>query len=188
MRAMRKILALSLALAASPALAAEGAFVSLRNTNFVVLLGFVVFVALLIYYKVPAMVGRMLDARAETIRKELAEARALRDEAQALLATYEKKQKEVAAQAERIVAQARDEATKAAAAAKDDIRASVARRLAAAQEQIASAEQAAIKEVRDSAIAVAVSAAQEVLAAQMTAQRGNKLIDEAIATVSAKLH
>ena len=185
---MRKLSALALMLAASPALAAEGPFVSLKNTNFIVLLGFLVFIGILLYYKVPAMVGRMLDARAETIRKELADARALRDEAQALLASYERKQKDVAAQAERIVAQARDEASRAAASAKDEIRASVARRLAAAQEQIAAAEKAAIKDVRDRAVTVAVAAAQDVLATQMTAQRGNALIDDAIATVEAKLH
>jgi F-type H+-transporting ATPase subunit b len=65
---------------------------------------------------------------------------------------------------------------------------SVQRRLAAAEEQIASAQAAAIKDVRDRAIAVAVGAAQDVVSKQMTAADGNKLIDESIATVEAKLH
>jgi F-type H+-transporting ATPase subunit b len=182
-------LTIAMTLLAGPALAAgDKPFFSLSNTDFVVTLGFLVFVGIILYYKVPALIGRMLDARAETIRKELADARALRDEAQALLASYEKKQKEVAAQADRIVAQARDEASRAAAAAKDEIHASVARRLAAATDKIAAAEQAAIREVRDRAISVATSAAQEVVAGQMTAARGNALIDEAIDVVAAKLH
>jgi F-type H+-transporting ATPase subunit b len=181
-------LAIALTVLAGPALAAEGPFVSLKNTNFVVLLAFLLFVAILLYFKVPAMVGKMLDARADTIRKELADARALRDEAQALLASYEKKQKEVAAQADRIVAQARDEAARAAAGAREEIRASVARRLAAATDKISAAEQAAIRDVRDRAISVATAAAQDVVAAQMTAARGNSLIDEAIEVVAAKLH
>ena len=39
-----------------------------------------------------------------------------------------------------------------------------------------------------SPVAVAVAAAQEVLARQMTPQQGDRLIDESIATVAAKLH
>lgn len=185
---MRILLAIALTLAAAPAFAASGPFISLHNTNFVVLIAFTVFIGVLLYFRVPAMIGGMLDKRAETIRAELAEARALREEAQALLASYERKQKEVAAQADRIVANAKDEATKAAAQAKEDIKTSVARRIATAKEQITSAQDAAMREVRDRAVTVAIAAAQDVIAAQMTAAQGNKLIDDAIKAVEAKLH
>lgn len=191
---MRKIIAapagLVIALAASPALAATGdyGFFSLRNTDFVVLLAFIVFIGILVYYKVPGKVGELLDKRAAGIKSEIEEARALREEAQTLLASYERKQKDVQAQADRIVSGAREEAAKAAAQAKDDIKSSVARRLASAEDQIASAQAAAIKDVRDRAIVVAVEAAREVVAKQMTAAQGNKLVDDAIATVEAKLH
>jgi F-type H+-transporting ATPase subunit b len=134
------------------------------------------------------MLGGMLDKRAEGIQSELDEARALREEAQTILASYERKQKEVQDQADRIVAQAKDEAIAAAEQAKVDLQASIARRLAAAEDQIASAEASAIKEVRDQAVTVAVSAANVVIAKGMTAADGNKLIDAAIAEVDAKLH
>ncbi len=185
---MRLLLVGTLTLFAAPAFAATGPFISLRNTNFIVLLAFIAFVGILIYYKVPAMITGLLDKRADTIRAELAEARALREEAQTLLASYERKQKDVQAQADRIVANAKDEATKAAAQAKEDIIASVARRLATAEEQIASAQKAAERDIRDRAVVIAIAAAQDVIAAQMTAAQGNKLIDDAIAVVEAKLH
>ena len=82
-------------LSASPAFAAGGPFFSLWNSNFVVLLAFLVFIGILLRAKVPAMLTGMLDARANQIKAELDEARALREEARALLASYEKKQKEV---------------------------------------------------------------------------------------------
>jgi F-type H+-transporting ATPase subunit b len=163
-------------------------FVSLYNTNFVVLLGFLVFLAVLVYLKVPGMLGRMLDKRAETIKAELAEARRLREEAQAILASYERRQKDVADQADRIVATARDEAQAAAEQAKADLRATIARRMASAEEQIASAQAAAVREVREKAAQIATQVAAEVLARGMTAQRGDALIDDAISTVAAKLH
>ena len=175
-------------LSASPAFAAGGPFFSLWNSNFVVLLAFLVFIGILLRAKVPAMLTGMLDARANQIKAELDEARALREEARALLASYEKKQKEVQVQSERIVAAAKDEALAAAKQAKDDLKVSIARRLAAAEDQIASAEASALRQVRERAVSVAVAAAAEVLAKQSTAETAAASIDEAIAQVEAKLH
>ncbi|WP_424985018.1 F0F1 ATP synthase subunit B [Microbulbifer sp. S227A] len=186
---MRNIIALVLTFgAASPALAASGPFFSLENTNFVVLLAFLLFIGVLFYMKVPGKLGGMLDGRAEGIKSELDEARALREEAQTILASYERKQKEVQEQADRIVTTARDEAAQAAEQAKADLQLSIERRIAAAEGQIASAEASAIKEVRDQAVLIAVATAREVIGKQMTAADGNKLIDNAIAEVDAKLH
>lgn len=175
-------------LAASPAFAASGPFFSLGNTNFIVLVAFLVFVGILIYAKVPALVTGMLDKRAAQIKADLDEARALREEAQTILASYERKQKEVQAQAERIIASARDEAMAAATAAKAELAKSIARRLAAAEDQIASAEAGALREVRDHAVTVAVAAAGDLLSRQMTAEKGSAMIDASIAQVSARLH
>lgn len=185
---MRKLATLIALLSASPAFAASGPFFSLKNTDFVVFLGFIVFIGVLVYFKVPSILMGLLDKRAEDIQSELDEARTLREEAQTILASYERKQKEVQEQAERIVAQAKEEALAAAAQAKEDLKLSIARRLAAAEEQIASAQASAVKEVRDRAITVAVAAANDVIAQGMSAADGNKLIDAAIAEVDAKLH
>jgi F-type H+-transporting ATPase subunit b len=181
-------LSIPLALAASPAAAATGPFFSLGNTDFVVLLGFLAFVGLLVYLKVPAKLTAMLDARAAAIKSELDEARALREEAKSILATYERRQKEVQEQADRIVAAAREEALAAAEAAKAELKRTIARRMATATEQIASAEAAAIRQVRERAVSVAVAAAGDVLARQMTAEAASASIDAAIAQVEARLH
>ena len=186
---MRILTTSLLALVATPAFAAgDKPFFSLANTDFVVLIAFLIFVGILLYYKVPGTVGKMLDGRAEAIKGELDEAKALREEAQSLLASYERKQKEVQEQADRIVESAKEEATRAAEAAKEDIANSIKRRLASAEEQIASAEASAVKEVRDQAIVVAVGAAEDLIAKQMDAKGANSLIDEAIAAVGEKLH
>ena len=176
------------ALAATPALAAPGQFFTLRNTDFVVVIAFLIFIGVLVYYKVPSILAGMLDKRSDTIRAELDEARALREEAQTVLASFERKQAEVAEQAERIVAHARQEAQIAADVAKADLEKSIARRLAAADDQIASAEAAAVRSVRDRAVQVAVAAAGDMIARQMGAAEANKLIDSAIDEAGAKLH
>lgn len=183
-----KRLSFVLALLASPAAAATGPFFSLSNTNFIVLVAFLIFVGVLLYVKLPAKLGGMLDARAAQIKSELDEARALKEEAKAVLASYERKKKEVSEQADRIVAKAKEEALAAAAEAKADLKAAIARRLQTAEERIASAEAAAIREVREKAVSVAIAAAGDILAKQMTADRAAAEIDAAIAAVGSKLH
>jgi F-type H+-transporting ATPase subunit b len=182
-----------IAFAASPALAASknpfsAAFWRLDNTDLIVLIAFIIFIGVLIKYKIPAMLTDLLDKRAAGIKAELDEAKALREEAQTLLASYERKQRDVQVQADRIVANAKEEATLAGEQAKEDIKSSITRRLAAAEDQIASAQASAIREVRNQAVKVAVAAARDVIAEQTTAADANKLIDDAIAEVGAKLH
>jgi len=184
-----KRLTLMLALTASPALAAEeGPFFSLHNAEFVVTVAFLVFVGLVFYLGVPKLLGGLLDKRAQGIRDELAEAKQLREEARALVASYDQKMKDVQDQSARIVATAKSEAESAAAQAKVDLDHAIARRLAAAEDQIGSAVKAAEKAVRDQAIAVSVQVAGEVLARQMTAEGAKASIDSAIQQVAAKLH
>jgi F-type H+-transporting ATPase subunit b len=158
------------------------------DSNLVVTLTTVLFIALLVYLGVPKKIAGLLDARADKIKAELEEARRLREDAQTLLASYEKKQKEVEGLAEQIVANAKSEAENAAVQAKEDLKASIARRLKGAEDQIASAEASAVKEVRDRAIAVATQAASAVIADKMSAASGNDLIDASIKEVGAKLH
>ncbi|RMF35658.1 MAG: ATP F0F1 synthase subunit B [Alphaproteobacteria bacterium] len=160
----------------------------LYNVEAIVITAFVLFLALLVWAKAPATVIRMLDARAERIRNELDEARQLREEAQSLLASYERKQREVEKLAEDIVARAVEESREAIEAGKAELERAVARRLKAAEEQIASAEAGAIRQVRDQAIAVAVAAAAEVMARNMPPEKASALIDDAIRTTGERLH
>ena len=173
---------------ANPLWAASGPFFSLRNTDFVVTISFILFALVLIYLKVPSMLGKMLDQRAVSIKSELDEARALREEAQTILASYERQQKEVSDQAARIVEDARHEAKEAAEQAKIDLEKSVQRRMSAGEEKIASAQASAEREVRDTAINVAVAAATEILGSQMSADMADKLTENAILEVQTKFH
>ncbi|MGB0900549.1 F0F1 ATP synthase subunit B [Halocynthiibacter sp.] len=184
-----KKLSVLFALAASPAFAAgDIPFFSLFNTDFVVVIAFLAFVGILLVAKVPGMLGGQLDARAEGIQSELNEARALREEAQTLLASYERKQEEVKEQASRIVAHAKMEAEEAAELAKEELKSSITRRLQAAEDQITSAQEAAVKEVRDRAVSVAVGAASDMIVKNMTAADGNALIDAAISETETRLN
>jgi F-type H+-transporting ATPase subunit b len=160
----------------------------LENTDFVVGVAFVAFLAILWRFDVPGILARALDARAERIRTELEEAKRLREEAQNLYASYERKQQEVEGEVQDIIAHARREAEEAAEQARRDLEVTVARRIRAAEEQISQAEADAVREVRNEAIRVAVDAAADAIAEGLSKAGKDRLIDEGIKTAADRLH
>ncbi|WP_347266253.1 F0F1 ATP synthase subunit B [Paracoccus sp. (in: a-proteobacteria)] len=183
-----KRLSVLLTLIASPALAASGPFFSLRNTDFIVTLAFLLFVGIVVYFRVPQIVGGLLDKRADGIRNDLAEARRLREEAQEIYASYERRQREVKTLADDIIVNARREATIEAEKAKKALQLSIERRLKAAEEQISSAETEAVRAVRDRAIQTAIAAATEILGKQASPAERRAGIDKAIEDVGRRLN
>ena len=147
-----------------------------------------IFVAITLYIKVPAMVSKSLDARAERIRGELDDARRLREEAQALLSDYQKKRKQAEQEAAEIVEAAKREAATLAEEAHKRTEDYVARRTALAEQKIGQAEREAIAEVRSSAVDLAVEAARQVLAAKVDAKAGADLFKASLQEVKAKLN
>lgn len=148
---------------------------------------FVVFIGVLIYFKVPGMLTKGLDERAEKIRKDLDEARELREEAQKLLAEYERKQRDAMKEAEDMVAHAEVEAKREAEAAQAKLEETVKRREQAALDRIAMAEKQAEDEVRTAAVAIAVEAAEAVIRKHVGAQ-ADTLVDEAVKDLRRHIH
>lgn len=155
--------------------------------EFWIALAFVIFVAA-VYRPVGRMISAALDARGAKIREELDEAVRLREEAQALLAQYERQQSEAAAEAERILAHAGDEAARQAEKAAEALEAALERRKQQALDRIARAEEEALAEVRGAAVDIAVGATRKLLADRLDAKRRAALIDEAIAELDKQLH
>ena len=141
---------------------------------------FVLFVGILVYLKVPGMLTGALDERAKKISDDLDQARELREEAQVLLATYQRKQRDALKEAEEIIAHAKEEAMREAEQAEKKLDEAVARRQQAALNKIALAEAQAENEVRDTAIEIAIAAATAVVAQQVRGDRADALVDTAI--------
>jgi F-type H+-transporting ATPase subunit b len=158
------------------------------TAEFWVAVSFFIFVAIIIYYKVPALVTGALDKRSADIAKELDEARRLREEAQALLASYKQKQAEAMKEAEAIVAQARVEAERLAEETHKAMEAQVVRRQQLAEDKIHQAETQAVAEVRAAAADIAINAAREVIAAKVDAAKDNQIVEKSIAELASKLH
>ena len=157
------------------------------NPEFWVLISFIGFIAMMMYFGVPGMIGKALDARADAIRKELDDARKLREEAQQLLADNQKKSKEAEDEAKSIIDSARREAEALAAETRKSLAEQVARRSKMAEEKIARAEAQALSEVRGSAIDAAMAAAEKILAGRLQGS-GDTLIKQSLADIKGKLN
>jgi F-type H+-transporting ATPase subunit b len=160
----------------------------LRMAEFWVAGAFVAFLAILVYYKVPKLLAKALDDRADAIRKELDEARRLREEAQTLLADYQKRHRNVGQEAEAIVDLARREAEAFAQETRASLKDTLERRTRLAEDKIARAEAQAVDEVRASAIDVAVAAAERILREKMAGSGGAALIDQSIRDLKGRLN
>lgn len=152
------------------------------------LVGLVIFLGLIAYFKIPATIGASLDKRADTIRKELEDARRLREEAQSLLADYQRRRQEAESEAEGIVAEAKREADRLTLEANTALEEMITRRTAAAERKIAQAESQAIAEVRARAADIAVAAAETILAKKVSGAVGDDLLAKSIEEVKSRLN
>lgn len=155
--------------------------------TFFVGLAFVIFVAA-VFRPVSRMVAAALDGRAEKIQQELDEAVRLREEAQALLAGYERRQNEALQEAEDILAHAKEEAERQARQAGEALEELIKRREIQALERIARAEEEAVSDVRNAAVELAIAATKKLISSELNDDRQQALIDEAIGELGDKLH
>lgn len=160
----------------------------LRSAEFWVAVSFVGFLAVLAYYKVPALIAKALDDRAAAIRKELDEARRLREEAQNLLSDYQKKHRQVGEEAEAIIGQGRREAAAYAQETRAALSESMERRTRQAEEKIGRAEAQAVDDVRSAAVDAALAAAERILREKASGAAGAALIDDGIRGLKGRLN
>jgi F-type H+-transporting ATPase subunit b len=143
-----------------------------------------IFIAILLWKKVPALVAGMLDNKIAEISKQLKEAEALRLDAESLKAEYEAKLADAAKEADEMRARADAEAEALVAKAKADATALIARRKQMAEDRIAAAEATALSEVRAAAAKAATEAAAKLIADKHDAKADKALVDQAIAGVA----
>jgi len=145
-----------------------------------VLAGFVVFVAL-VWRKIGAGVGGMLDERSLKIRDELKEAAALRDEALAELKNYQRLHHEAADEAKIIIKSAEATAHRIRETAEQNAIAAVKRREQQAEAKIKAAEVSMVNELRERAASLAVATASEIITSKLDDKAALALVDTAAA-------
>ena len=158
------------------------------DNTFWALIGLIIFLGVVAYFKVPGMIAKALDARSVKIKADIEEARALKEEAKQQLAEYQRRRREAEVEAKDIVAGAEREAAALLQDAKSKSEEYVARRTAMAEQKIAQAENDAIAAVRSSAVDIAVAAAAKILGERNASGDNAGLIDQSIGEVRSRLN
>ena len=159
-----------------------------QDPVFWTLIAMLMFIGIVMYFKVPAMIGKSLDARADAIRKELDDARRLREEAQQLLADYQRKSREAEEEAKGIIEQAKREAEALATETRRSLAEGLERRTRAAEDKIARAEAQALSEVKSAAVTAAIAAAESILKSKVAGGTATSLIDDSIKGLKGRLN
>lgn len=158
------------------------------NAEAYIAISFLIFVGILLYLKVPKMIAGALDGRASKVTAELAEAKKLRADAEALLAGYTAQAEQASRDAAGIVAGAKIEAEAIVADARQHAEAVIARRSAMAETKIAAAERAAEAAVRAQAVDLATAAARRIIVAHNDPAEAARLTGAAISELDRRLH
>src|SRR5580692_4280692 len=153
-----------------------------------VAIAFLCFLGLLAYLGVHRKLIDSLDQRQARIKGDLDEAKRLRQEAQALLADFERKGREAEKEAEAIIASAKTEAERLATEAKARIEDFVARRTKMAEQKIVQAEAQALADVKSAAADAAVAAAERILSVSAKGKVAEDLLTRGIEDVKSKFN
>lgn len=158
-----------------------------HDPTFWFLIAFIIFVVA-VSRPISKGTNKALDSRADKIRSELDEAEKLRVDAQDLLASYQRKQRDAAKEAEAILAHAREEVERMRARAASNLEQVTARREQMALERIELAEASAVADIRALAVDIAIDAARNLIEESMQGERADALIESSISDLSGRLH
>ena len=130
---------------------------------------------------------RALDNRAGKIKSDLDQAVTLREEAQELLANYQRKKRDATNEANLILENAKKEAESSMKAALEELDRQLVLREKLALERISQTENAALQKLHYQTVDLAITATQDLLIKKTTEKKINQLADSAIAELAKKL-
>ena len=144
------------------------------------LVAFIIFVAIAIYLKAPSLIGKLLDEQIERVKKELSDAIELKEEANALLAEYERKKEDAEKEAEIIVANAKERAKnyeQSALAKSEEI---IKRQEAQSVEKINQAEIQAMSKIRKSIIEKSIDSAEKLVSEKISTKKSDQIFTDSL--------
>ena len=157
--------------------------ISLDNTDFVVLISFLIFVGVLVYFKVPAIVAAFLDKRSVDIQNEIDKASEILEEAKEILSSIEADHKRTSETIEQMVMTAKDRAGEEEEKAKKQIEELMKSKLISAEGQIGSNERKILEEIETRAIDLSIEKVRSRLSKSLSGNDYDKYFDASIQSI-----
>ena len=157
--------------------------ISLDNTDFVVLISFLIFVGVLIYFKVPSIVGAFLDKRSNDIQSEIEKASEILEEAKKILSSIEADHKRTSETIGQMVETARSRAGEEEEKAKKNIEELMKNKLISAEGQVMSNERKILEEIEDRAIDLSIEKVKVKLSQSLSSSDYDNQFDASIQSI-----
>ena len=157
--------------------------ISLDNTDFVVLISFLIFVGVLVYFKVPAIIASFLDKRAEDIQNEIEKASEILEEAKEILSSIEADHIRTSETIEKMIMTAKDRAGEEEEKAKKHIEELMKSKLLSAEGQVRSNERKILEEIEARAIDLSIEKVREKLSKSLSGNDYDKHFDSSIKSI-----
>ena len=156
---------------------------SLDNTDFVVLISFLIFVGILIYFKVPSIVAAFLDKRSNDIHSEIKKASKILEEAKKILSSIETDHIKTTETIQQMLKSAKDRSLDEEEKAKKYIEELMKNKLLSAEGQVNSSERKILEEIEKRAIDLSIEKVRVILSKGMSESDYEKYFDTSIKSV-----
>jgi F-type H+-transporting ATPase subunit b len=133
------------------------------DATFWVAISFILFIGLLVYFKVPQKVNEMLNQLIVNIKNEIDESEKLRNEAKNLLDKSQKKLDSANSEALKITDQAKKDSENLVIEINEKFHKSAEIKKKLAEVKISQMKEAALKEIKDTSIKIAVDSVKKII-------------------------
>jgi F-type H+-transporting ATPase subunit b len=157
------------------------------NESFWVAASLVLLVAM-IFRPLRKIFLQALDARTDRIRTQLAEAKRMKEEAEALLEDFRLKHQQAIQSSSELMAHTEQTITRMREQAEKELSETLDKRAALAMSRIHTYEAALLQEVKQQAVDIAVHAVMSLLRSQRTEELSSDATDQLISDINKRLH
>ena len=133
------------------------------DATFWVAISFILFIGLLVYFKIPQKVNEILNQLISNIKNEINESEKLRNEAKTLLDNSQSKLDSASEETNKIIEQAKKDSENLVIEINEKFHKSAEIKKKLAETKITQMKEAALKEIKDTSIKIAVDSVKKII-------------------------
>ena len=145
------------------------------NATFWVAISFVIFLGLLIYFKIPRKIITSLNDSILNIKTQIDDAESLKEEAKNILSENEKRLSNSKKEMKNMLSKANEQAQKNMLKANDEFHKQMENRKKNAEEKIKQIKDQALKDIKNASVKISIDAAERILKNSLDKSKLDKL-------------
>ena len=150
------------------------------DATFWVMISFFVFIALLIYFQVPAKIKNVLEENIKNIKHQIDEADKLKEEAKNILTEHEKKISNSKDEVKLMINKANEDAEKNVIKTNQDFHNLMETRKKNAEERIKQLKNQALKDIKNASVKIAIESVEKLIKNSMDKSKLDKIYSSSI--------